>query len=207
MKLTEKLKEFINNQYSRPIGLFGMYIGEKMVKQHRPETLWTIKQLKLNQDESILEIGCGAGYAMKLLLEHKAVSQVVGLDISKSILRSAKIRNRYEIGKGRAKLLQSDANHLTFQDGYFTNVFSIHSVYFWDSLPETISEINRILKPGGTIIITLCNGKNGETFNNIKDMLEMQLIPIMEQNKFKNIELIKGPDSRQFQTVAIKCNK
>jgi len=46
-----------------------------------------------------------------------------------------------------------------FQDGCFTKVFSIHSVYFWDNLPETISEIYRVLKPEGTIILTLCAGK------------------------------------------------
>ena len=164
-----------------------MYIGEKMVKQHRLETLWTIKLLKPQHDENILELGCGAGNAIKILLEQSTVSQVVGLNISQSILRSATIRNRYEINKERARLVQGNVNQLVFQDGYFTKVFSIHSVYFWDNLPETISEIYRVLKPQGTIILTLCSGKNGESWDDIKNMLEQRVIPIMVQNRFKNV--------------------
>ena len=207
MKLTKQFKEFIDSQYSKPRGIWGMYIGEKMVKQHRLETLWTIKLLKLQQDENILELGCGAGYAMKLLLEQSNVSQVVGVDNSQSILQSATIRNRKEIRKGRARVVQGNVNQWAFQDEYFTKIFSIHSVHFWDNLPKIISDIYKALKPEGTIILTVCNGKNGETYNGIKSMLEEQIIPIMEQNKFKNIELIKGPDSRQFQTVAVKGYK
>ena len=73
-----------------------------------------------------------------------------------------------------------------FQDGCFTKVFSIHSVYFWDNLPKTISEIYRVLKPEGTIILTLCAGKKGETWTDINNMLEQQVIPILGQNGFKS---------------------
>lgn len=207
MKLTEKFKKYIDNQYAKPTGFLGMYFGEKMVQQHQSETLWTIKLLKLHKDETILELGCGAGYAMSRLLEQPAVSKVVGVDISKFILKSAMIRNRKKINEGRAELIQSNVNQLDFKDAYFTKVFSIHSIYFWDNLPNTLSEIYRVLKPEGLIILTLCDGKNGETFTAIKDMLEQQVIPIMKQNGFKNIELIKGPDSRQFQNIAVKGHK
>jgi ubiquinone/menaquinone biosynthesis C-methylase UbiE len=207
LKLIEQFKGFIDSQYSKPSGFLGIYIGEKMVKQHQPETLWAIKLLNPQRDENILELGCGAGNAIKLILQQSTVRQVIGLDISQSVLHSAAIRNRKEINKGRAKLIQGNVNKLTFQDGYFTKVFSIHSVYFWDNLSETISEIYRVLKPEGTIMITLCDGKNGETWDDIKVMIEQQIIPIMEQNKFKHIVLLKGPDSRQFQTVAIKGEK
>lgn len=207
MKFIKSFKEFIDSQYSNPRGVLGMYIGEKMVKQHGPETLWTIELLKLQQDEHILELGCGAGYAMKLLLEQSAVSQIVGLDISQPVLRSSTIRNRDALRKGRAKLVQSDVSCLDFQDGSFTKVFSIHSIYFWEDMPKTISEIYRVLKPKGTTILTFCDGKNGETSNDIKDIIEQQVIPIMCNNGFKNIEILRGPNSREFHTASIKGEK
>ena len=207
MKLVEQFKEFISSQYSKPRGILGMYFGEKMVRQHRTETLWTIKLLKLQHEENILELGCGAGFAMKLLLAQESVTNVVGIDMSGTILKSAMIRNREEISRGRAKLIQGNVQQLDFQNAYFTKVFSIHSVYFWDNLPETIAEIYRVLKPEGLILLSLSDGKNGEKWNGVKDMLEQQIIPIMKQMGFKNIELIKGPDSRHYQTVAVKGNK
>jgi ubiquinone/menaquinone biosynthesis C-methylase UbiE len=205
--LIKQIKEFIDSQYSQPRGLWGMYFGEKMVKQHQPETLWTIKLLKIQQDEKILELGCGAGYAMKLLLKQSVVRQVVGLDISQTMLRSAAIRNRNEVNSGRASLVLGKVNQLAFKDESFTKVFSIQSVYFWDKLHETISEIYRVLKPEGTVIITLSDGKDGETWNDIRTMLEQQLIPAMQQNGFKNIELVRGPNSRQYDTISVKGDK
>ncbi|MGV8981509.1 class I SAM-dependent methyltransferase [Clostridium sp.] len=101
MKSIERFNEVFGNQFGNPRGLLGMYTSEKMVKQHVIETQWTIKLLNIQHNETILDLGCGAGYAMKLLLEQPAVRHVVGLDLSKSILRSATIRNRNEISKGR----------------------------------------------------------------------------------------------------------
>ena len=207
MKSIEKFNEVFGDQFGNPRGLLGMYTGEKMVKQHVTETQWTIKLLNLQQNENILELGCGAGYAMKLLLEQSSVSHVVGLDLSKSILRSATIRNRNEINKGRARLVQGNVSELDFQDEYFTKVYSIHSLYFWDNLPKTISDIYRILKPKGTVVLTLSDGKNGEISLGIKDMVEKQVVPIMEKNQFKNIEMIVGPNSRGYHIVSIKGEK
>jgi ubiquinone/menaquinone biosynthesis C-methylase UbiE len=184
-----------------------VFFGEKMVRQHQSETLWTIKLLKLQKDENILELGCGAGYAMKLLLQKSTVNQVVGLDISQTVLRSATIRNRNDISKGRARLVHGNVNQLAFQDEYFTKAFSIQSIYFWDNLPETISEIYRVLKPEGTTILTLCDGKSGEIWSDIKNMVEEELIPIMQQKGFRNIELVRGPNSRQYHTIAVIGDK
>ena len=207
MNITSKIKELINNQYSQPKGIVGMYFGEKMAIQHRPEAQWTIELLNIQQNESILELGCGAGYAMKLLLRQSAVSQVVGLDISPDMLRSASIRNQKEIKRGRAKLVQGNVEKLNFEDECFTKAFSIHSVYFWDNLPETISEIYRVLKPQGSLILTLCDGKNGESWNNKENLLEQKVIPIMKATSFKNIAIVNGPDSRQFHTIAVTADK
>jgi len=206
-KVALRLREFIDSQYSNPRGVFGMYIGEKMVRQHRPETLWSIQQMKFHQSEKILELGCGAGFAMKLLLEQSSINKVVGLDLSQSILRSASIRNRSQIKRGRARLVQSNVNQLDFPDEYFTKAFSIHSVYFWDNLSKTILEIYRVLKPEGTILLTLCDGKNGEISDNIKILVEQEIIPNLKQCGFRNIQLLKGPDSRQFHTIAVKADK
>ncbi len=200
-------KEFIEGQYGHPKGLLGMYIGEKMVRQHKTDTLWTIKVLKLQQSENILELGCGAGHAMKLLLKQQTVNSVVGVDLSESILRTASIRNRSFIRNGRAKLIKGNVNSLEFPEESFSRVLSIHSIYFWDNLPKVISDIYRILKTNGIAVLTLCDGKSGETWTGTKILVEQQIIPIMEQRGFKNIEILRGPNSRGFHTLSIKAEK
>lgn len=203
MFLFKRLSKFIDHQYEQPKGLLGWYIGEKMIRQHKPETTWTITLLNLQEDEDILEIGCGAGYAMKLLLNQPSVHKVTGLDVSKTLLHSSSLRNQLAIRNKRAQVVLGNVHQLPFKDKQFSKVFSIHSVYFWDNLPQAMAEIARVLKPNGSVSITLCDGKDGESWDTVKNMIETELIPLMKQMEFINVRLVKGPDSRGYHTVAI----
>jgi ubiquinone/menaquinone biosynthesis C-methylase UbiE len=205
LDLFKRFKKLVDKQYGKPKGLVGLYIGEKMVQQHQPETLWTINLLSPQHDDTILELGCGAGYAVKQIIDEFHVNQLVGLDISKTVIQSARIRNRKHLSNGKVKFLQGDVKQLPFQDQFFSKVFSIQSIYFWEDLPNTFAEIYRVMKPEGSIIITLSDGENDNKWEGITTLIEHQVMPIMEQCGFKNIEKIKGPDSRDFQTVAIKA--
>ncbi|TMU87187.1 class I SAM-dependent methyltransferase [Bacillus sp. BHET2] len=205
--IRRKLKEYADRQYQLPKGIIGRYFGEKMVLQHRPETLWTLDLLNVTAEDRVLELGCGAGYAIKQLLMLPNVEHVTGLDLSGSILHSAKIRNKRGMKEGRATFIQGDVGKIPLNDDMFTKIYSIHSVYFWDITFETITEIYRVLKTNGSVTITLCNGKNGETWSGVNSMLETELLPLMNEVGFKNVRLVKGPDSRHFQTVAVMGEK
>lgn len=203
MNFLKRMASMIENQYQHPKGLLGWYIGEKMIRQHKPETIWSISLLNLQEDEDILEIGCGAGYAMKRLLNEPSVHKVIGLDVSKALLHSSAIRNKKAIKKGRAQVVHGNVHQLPFNDKQFSKVLSVHSVYFWENLPQAMSEIARVLKPNGAVSLTLCDGKNGESWDTVKNMIENELIPLMKQVEFTNIRLVKGPDSRGYHTVSI----
>ncbi len=203
MTLLKWISNIIDHQYQQPNGLLGWYIGEKMIRQHKPETNWTIKLLNLQEDEEILEIGCGAGYAMKLLLNQPSVHKVTGLDISKTLIHSSSIRNKLAIRKERAQVVLGNVHKLPFKDKQFSKVFSIHSAYFWGNLPVAVAEISRVLKPNGSVSITLCDGKNGEIWQAVKNMTDNELIPLMRQMKFINVRLVEGPESRGYHTIAI----
>jgi ubiquinone/menaquinone biosynthesis C-methylase UbiE len=207
MNLVKRIKNYIENQYGMPTGFIGSYIGEKMVRQHKPETVWTIQLLDLKQNEFILELGCGAGFAMKLLLDRSEVIKIIGIDLSETVLKSASIRNRSSLKSGRANLVHANVNKLPFPDNHFTKLYSIHSIYFWDNIPESVAEISRVLKTDGKVVLTLCDGKDGVVWTSIRNMIQQQLIPEFTKAGFKNIGEIKGPDSRDYHTVAVIAEK
>jgi ubiquinone/menaquinone biosynthesis C-methylase UbiE len=207
MKLKERIQEYIDNQYKTPKGLIGTVIGEKMVKQHKPESLWTIQLLNIQQSESVLELGCGSGYAIKLLLEQDKANSIIGLDLSPTVIRSAKLRNKKAYLEEKANFVQGNVKNLPFEDEQFDKVFSIHTIYFWDELSITVSEIYRVLKPGGGLILTLCDGKNDVKWDGVRGMIEEQLIPIMKNQGFLEVEVVKGPNSRQYHTIAVLGKK
>jgi ubiquinone/menaquinone biosynthesis C-methylase UbiE len=205
--MKKRLIDLVDEQYRTPKGLLGVYFGEKMVHQHRIETWWTLELLKLKDNDCVLELGCGAGYAVKKALRDSNVKKVVGFDLSQTALASARFRNRVNINNNRAEFVFGNVKSLPFQDGMYSKVYSIQSVYFWDSIQDSINEIYRVLKPGGSLIITLSDGKNGIPWTNIQRMLLEELIPIMKIRGFKNIDLLEGPLSRGYNTVAIVGNK
>lgn len=207
MNLLTKFNSIVDNQYGNPKGVLGWVIGEKMIRQHKPETLWTIENLNLQQNENILEVGCGAGYALKITSVQYRDNKITGLDISKTLLNSARIRNKRSLRKKRMKLIHGSVEKLPFNDEQFSSVFSIHSIYFWENISKALQEIHRVLKPGGTVHLTLCNGKNEETWDTVNSLIKVQVLPMMDQLNFNNVRLLKGPVSRGYHTIAIVGDK
>lgn len=207
MSFLKKTREFIDRHYKTPKGIIGMFIGEKMVRQHKTETNWSLELMNVQKGDRILELGCGAGFAIKLILEKDLAEEIVGLDISPTIIRSAKIRNKKAINEKRAKLVQADFNKLPFHNENFNTVFSIQTIYFWTDIAKTLSEIFRVLKPEGVVILTFSDGKEDETWEEIRGITENKVIPYMKYAGFKDVSLFKGPDSRGYHTVAVRGTK
>jgi ubiquinone/menaquinone biosynthesis C-methylase UbiE len=207
MDFFKTTKEFIDNHYKTPKGIIGTYIGEKMVRQHKTETNWTLELMNIQQGDRILELGCGAGYAIKLILEKNLAEEIVGLDISPTIIRSARMRNKKAISEKRVILIQANFNKLPFHNENFNTIFSIQTIYFWTEIAATLSEIFRVLKPNGVLILTFSDGKEDETWEGIRGITENQVIPSMMNVGFKDISYDRGPDSRGYHTVAVRGTK
>lgn len=178
-----------------------------MVAQHKPETLWTIELLDVQPGEKVLGLGCGSGYAMKLVLETNKEIEVVGVDLSPVMIRSAAIRKKKAVQKEKAKLRLGNVKSLNFKDEHFEKLYSIHTLYFWEDLSATIKKIFRVLKPGGACVLTLSNGKDNEEWDEINRMIELQLMPLMKETGFVETGMLKGPNSREFHTAAVTGKK
>jgi demethylmenaquinone methyltransferase/2-methoxy-6-polyprenyl-1,4-benzoquinol methylase len=102
-----------------------------------------------------LDVGCGIGQPTFLLAE--AVGQfghVVGLDIESEFLDYAK-RIAMEIGLiNRVSFKQGNVNNLPFENETFDWVWSMDCVGYHPDLGlQTMKELLRVLKPGGSIAL------------------------------------------------------
>lgn len=100
-------------------------------------------------DGTVLDVGCGSG----LFFKHVSpkVANVVGIDISKALLRQAK-----ETAKafGKVDLVQADADNLPFKDRDFDVIFAFTVLQNMPKPVETLKEIKRTAKSGATVIVT-----------------------------------------------------
>jgi arsenite methyltransferase len=54
---------------------------------------------------------------------------------------------------GRAAFREGTVERIPFDDGAFTKVCTINTVYFWSSLDAGVAEIRRVLASGGRAVI------------------------------------------------------
>lgn len=93
-------------------------------------------------------------------------ARVIGMDISFEVARTATERLTQD-GSGRERTLVSDARRQAFLTGTFDYIVSNSTLDHFeesDDLIKSLRELERILKPGGVLIITLDNPLNPVVF-------------------------------------------
>lgn len=108
------------------------------------------ERLSFFPQASVLDMGCGAGHASFIAARH--VKQVVAYDLSSQMLDVVAQAAR---DKGLANIItkQGYAENLPFDDGEFNVVISRYSAHHWHDVGKALREVNRVLKPGGVLII------------------------------------------------------
>jgi len=102
-----------------------------------------LSEIKLNRP--ILDIGCGWGE----FAEAFGINIDMGIDLSASDLYAA------AKGKMYKNLTLADARDLPFADNSYGSIFSISTFEHIVDTPKLLKEMHRVLKPGGTLAITM----------------------------------------------------
>ncbi|MBN1480453.1 class I SAM-dependent methyltransferase [candidate division KSB1 bacterium] len=100
---------------------------------------------------TVLEVGCGAGW--ELLHWARCGMRPTGLDLSAAALELA--QKNFEHNKLEADFKHGSAEELPFDDNSFNVVASLGVLHQTESTQQAVSEVYRILKPGGEAVITL----------------------------------------------------
>lgn len=100
-----------------------------------------------------VDIGCGSGQGTFPLCD--IFDHVVGVDISQSqieqALRLQNLDNKY--GADRLKFLVGPAEDLSFRDDNSVDLISVAAAIHWLDADKFYKEVDRILKPGGSLIV------------------------------------------------------
>ena len=143
----------INAQFAHPNGFWGLLAGMIMAYENRERIAWAVSQLDPQPGERILEIGFGAGVAIRRLSKVISDGWVAGVDSSAVMVRLASRQNKAAIREGRVVLRQAPAEALPYSDGFFDKVMAINSFHIWVDPAAGLSQIRRVLKNGGVIAI------------------------------------------------------
>jgi ubiquinone/menaquinone biosynthesis C-methylase UbiE len=133
----------------KPSGFWGRRLAKRMNQSNAMLYDFVLDVMKPAEGDAILEIGFGNGNTFSKLFDACSNIQVTGLDFSASMVSEARKHNRTLINEGKLVLEQGSSASMPFPDNHFDKVFSINVMYFWDTPEEHLSEVHRVLKPGG----------------------------------------------------------
>ncbi len=131
-----------NNYYTHTNPLI-KYIENKRIHS-------IIKMLKPNNNDKIIEIGCGAGHILKRINKGK----ITGLDLSTYALKLARKR----LSDKNVKLIKGNAEKLQFKDK-FDKIICTEVLEHVQHPKKVIKEIQKISKNDSIIVISIPNEK------------------------------------------------
>ena len=201
---------YLDRQHQHPHGLIGQFVGEQMLRQHRSETTWSIELLNLQPTDRVLEIGFGAGRGLALALEHSPRGHITGVDLSTTMIQVAARRNRSARHAGLLSLLCGNIVALPFRGQRFNKIVSVHTFYFWTEPLALFEQILSLLTAPGRLVTTFATAQTHGTGEREYWPLHRQaetLVEQLQQQASIHAELRSGPDSRQFNNVAIVIDK
>jgi len=178
--------------------------GEEMERHHLDITEKTIRLMDLRAGERVLDLGCGAGWATRLLARLVAdgpsgFGQVVGVDVSDEMIRRARQASKdFE----NIMFVWGSAQQIPWEENYFDKVLSVESFYYYADQDRALAELFRVMAPRGRLFILINLYKDNPYSLRWVDELavpvharsEEEYVQLLKRHAFENVEARRVPD-------------
>jgi ubiquinone/menaquinone biosynthesis C-methylase UbiE len=117
-------------------------------KKYIDATLAMAEQpLDLSGHERVLDVGCGTGELERRLIERWPPLRVIGIDISRNMLRQAAEKRM------GATLVAAEAHRLPLHQDAFDLVICANAFHYFRQPDGSLAEMHRVLRPGGWLVL------------------------------------------------------
>ncbi|HUM05975.1 MAG TPA: class I SAM-dependent methyltransferase [Terriglobales bacterium] len=131
--------------------------GPKMENHHLDITEKTMRLMELRPGERVLDLGCGSGWATRLLARvvgegPEGYGQVVGVDIADEMIRRARAASKdFE----NVMFVVGSAAQIPWEENFFDKVLSVESFYYYPDQDRALAEVFRVMAPRGRLFILI----------------------------------------------------
>src|SRR5919108_1673864 len=175
--------------------------GEEMERHHVPITEPVLRLMQLSPGERVLDLGCGAGWATRMLARMVATGRgnanreglVVGIDISDEMIRRAQ-QNSREFPNIR--YLVGSAEKIPWESNFFDKVLSVESFYYYPDQDRALDELWRVMAPHGRLFILI--NLYSDNIYSLRWVQELQ-VPVHARSANEYVELLRA---HRFTNVA-----
>ncbi|PJZ70917.1 demethylmenaquinone methyltransferase [Leptospira perolatii] len=182
MPSTDTKASFVKENFNQIARKYDLFNDLNSFFLHR---IWKNHLVKEVEKETkgqlaVLDLCCGTGDISLRFHKSKRVDSLLCIDFSSEMLEIAKSRLKEPISSGRAVLKIEDATNLKSVPNNSLDAVSIgFGLRNVDNLPKALSEIYRILKPGG-VFANLDVGKvKSPIISNLANFYFFKIVPLL----------------------------
>jgi ubiquinone/menaquinone biosynthesis C-methylase UbiE len=145
---TVRVEDQMRNRYDAMSKAYAL--TSKLFSGHRQDTA---AALEIQNDDCILDLACGPGVNFAHILHYLGKNgSLTGLDYSPKMIEQAELliqNNKWT----NATAIVGDAAKLPFEDAQYDHIIATYALSVIPDYIHAIDEIERVLKPGGSIAI------------------------------------------------------
>lgn len=165
---------------------------------------WLFSQIDFKPGMKILELGAGNGalWSQNIAKVPNNITVVVS-DISEGILADAK----KEIGDhSQFQYAVFDAQKIPFADNTFDLIIANHMLFYCDDIPQTLREVQRVLKPGASFACSTYSDKHMHEITDLVQSYNSEIV-LSSTNLYEKFGLANGEKILQPYFKDITCYK
>ncbi len=208
-KLSEKSKkdqvEEMFNDISPRYDLLNHLLSANIDKLWRRNA---IQKLKPHQPKLILDIATGTG-DFAIAAAHISETKVIGIDISEGMLEVGRRKVEKKKLTGTIELIKADSENLPFESEKFDAAIVGFGVRNFENLKKGLTEINRVLKPGGVFYVLEFSKPIKSPYKQIYQFYFTKILPLIGRMVSKNSNAYtylpesvnEFPDGELFLTI------
>ena len=125
---------------------------------------------ELPEKGRVLDVGCGGGSFIAMMLKRAPETQFYGVDYSLVSVKKSLSFNRGAVRDGQVKIVQGSVSALPFEPDFFDLVTASETIYFWPDPANDVREVARVLKPGGVFAVC-CDAADKEAAKKYTDRI------------------------------------
>ena len=177
--------------------------GEEMEAHHISITEQTLALMNLKAGERVLDLGCGAGWASRMIARAVAngnnPGQVVGLDVADEMIRRARAGS---IDHDNVMFVVGSAQQIPWEENFFDKVLSVESFYYYADQERALAELFRVMAPLGELYILINlyrdNHYSLRWVEELKVPLqvrsEQEYVEMLQRHTFEDVRALRVPD-------------
>jgi demethylmenaquinone methyltransferase/2-methoxy-6-polyprenyl-1,4-benzoquinol methylase len=171
-----------------------------------------IKQLKALQPKHILDVATGTGDAAILAEKMLHPVKITGIDISEGMLDIGRKKVQKSGLQSKIELLQGDSETMSFNDNSFDAITVAFGVRNFQNLEKGLTEMLRVLKPGGKLVVLEFSRPKQFLFKTIYNLYMKTIAPgfgkLIAKNKdayqYLNDSVQRFPEGTDFIEILNK---